>query len=63
MHVRYTSGDKREGRRRAQLKVRCKLIRAISHALNTFARPWQELPAGRRDFDILENLPPLPLPE
>jgi hypothetical protein len=60
MHVRYTSGDAREGRRRAQLRVRCTLIRAVAHALANFARPWQELPPGRSDFDILENLPPLP---
>ena len=60
MRVRYTSGVGREGRRRAQILVRRRLVHAMRRALAAFGRPWTELPPGRSDYDILESIPPPP---
>ena len=59
MCVRYTSGQNREGRRRAQLCVGRKWITAVRRGLARFGRPWTELRGDRSDYDILEALPPL----
>ena len=59
MRVRYTSGSNREGRRRAQLRVRRKLINAVRRGLHRFGKHWSELSGDRSDYDILEDLPPL----
>jgi hypothetical protein len=57
MRVRYTEGTAREGRRRAQLRVCERWVRAVRRGLARFARPWEELPEGRSDYDILADLP------
>ena len=59
MRVRYTAGSNREGRRRAQLRVRRRWIAAVRRGLLRFGRPWTELPGDRSDYDILVDLPPL----
>ena len=59
MRVRYTAGSNREGRRRAQLRVRRRRIAAVRRGLLRFGRPWTELPGDRSDYDILVDLPPL----
>ena len=60
MRVRYTSGVGREGRRREQVAVRARWVRAVRRGLARFGRPWQELPGDRSDYDILVDLPPAP---
>lgn len=62
MRVRYTSGTNREGRRRAQVRVRARWVLAVRWGLAKFGQPWTELPGDRSDYDILECLespPPL----
>ena len=61
MSVHYTLGAGREGRSRACLDVRCRLIRAVQNALHAFGSHWTALPhASRGDYDILANMPPVP---
>jgi len=60
MRVRYTAGANREGRRRAQLRVRRRWILAVRRGLARFGRPWTDLPGDRSDYDILVDLPAAP---
>ena len=60
MRVRYTAGSNREGRRRAQLRVRRRWILAVRRGLARFGRPWTDLPGDRSDYDILVDLPAAP---
>ena len=55
MAAAYCEGDGREGRRRAQLRVRNKWTSTVRKSLSLFDRPWLELPKGRSDYDILDN--------
>jgi len=57
MAAEYCQGDGREGRRKAQIRVRTKWITTVRKALKLYGRPWTELPEGRSDYDILDNLP------
>jgi hypothetical protein len=56
MRVRYTSGTNREGRRRAQVRVRARWTLAVRWGLAKFGQPWTALPGDRSDYDILERL-------
>ena len=58
MAASYCEGDGREGRRRAQLRVRRKWTSTVASAIAAFGRPWVELPVGRSDYDILDNNTP-----
>jgi hypothetical protein len=60
MRVRYLSGEGREGRRRAQIRVRSRLMHGVQHAFSSFGEHWTELPLGRGDIAILEDMPDLP---
>ena len=53
MSLRYSQGDGRRGEREAQLDVRARLVDMVQRALAIWARPWQELPAGTEDWEIL----------
>jgi len=57
MAAEYCQGDGREGRRKAQIRVRTKWLTTVRKALLLYGRPWTELPEGRSDYDILANLP------
>ena len=56
MRVRYTSGTSREGRRRAQVRVRARWTLAVRWGLAKFGQSWTALPGDRSDYDILEHL-------
>lgn len=60
MRVRYTSGQNRQGRRTAQLRVIHKLVRAVREAISRFGAPWTDLTALVRghnsDYSILHRL-------
>ena len=56
MRVRYTSGTNREGRRRAQVRVRARWTLAVRWGLAKFGQPWTALSGDRSDYDILERL-------
>ena len=58
MAAAYCEGDGREGRRRAQLRVRRKWIATVAAAITAFGAPWTELPKGRSDYNILDNNDP-----
>ena len=46
MSIRYTAGNGRVGRRKMQMRVHLKWVRAIQKALKAFARPWSDLPTA-----------------
>ena len=56
MSIRYTAGKGRVGRRKMQMRVHLKWVRAIQKALRAFARPWSDLPNGRLDYEIFDLL-------
>ena len=59
MRVRYTSGSNREGRKRAQVRVHERWVRAVRRGMSAFGKPWTELRGDRSDYDVLENIPSL----
>ena len=56
MSIRYTAGSGRVGRRKLQMRIHLKWVRAIQKALRAFARPWSDLPSGRLDYEIFDLL-------
>ena len=53
MSLRYSQGRGRRGEREAQLDVRARLTGLVREALELWGRPWQELPPGTDDWEIL----------
>ena len=62
MRVRYTSGTNREGRKRAQVRVHERWVRAVRRGMTAFGKSWTDLRGDRSDYDVLENIPPLEAP-
>ena len=46
MRVRYTSGEGRGGRRRSQISVRWRFVKAVAEAIRRMSCEWHELPNG-----------------
>ena len=53
MSLRYSQGNGRRGEREAQLDVRARLIELVRKGLALWGRPWQELPPGTDDWEVL----------
>ena len=62
MRVHYTSGMNREGRKRAQVRVHERWVRAVRRGMTAFGKPWTDLRGDRSDYDVLENIPALEAP-
>ena len=56
MAAEYCQGDGRVGRRKTQIRVRTKWLTTVRKAILLYGRPWTELPEGRSDYDILDNI-------
>lgn len=64
MQLRYSQGQGRRGEREAQLDVRARLLDAVRRGLEVWGQPWQSLPPGNTDWDVLRaarDTVPVPL--
>ena len=51
-----------EERKRAQVRVHERWVRAVRRGMAAFGQPWTDLRGDRSDYDVLENIPALEAP-
>ena len=55
MRVRYTSGEGRGGRRRSQISVRWRFVKAVAEAIRRMSCEWHEPPNGAISYLIFDR--------